>query len=242
MQKNPSDLVLRSEKLAGVGFSHGFSLGPLDFRDVRLGEHAIALANAVGFEPEDLYQVSQVHGARVRVARGDREAMLRAEADALVAIASESPRTVGVRVADCTPVLVGDEASGSVAAIHAGWRGVVAGVIAAGVGAIGAKDPSKLVAAIGPCIGVCCFEVGDDVAAQIAAACGDAAVVVRDRGPKAHVDMRRASRAQLRTVGIADDRIDDVEGCTKCGGERFHSHRRDGERAGRSIAVIRARG
>lgn len=242
MQKNPSDLVLRSPQMTACGFSHGFSLGPLDFRGMRLGECVTQLATEVGFEPEDLYQVSQVHGANVRIARGDRQAALRAEADALVAFSSETPRTVGVRVADCTPVLVADEASGAVVAIHAGWRGVVAGVISAGVSALDAKRPAGLVAAIGPCIGVCCFEVGDDVAAQIAEACGDPSVVVRTYGDKPHVDMRRATRAQLRAAGMTDDRIDDVEGCTKCGGERFHSHRRDGEKAGRAIAVICARG
>lgn len=196
-----------------------------------------AIADAIGFDAASLYQASQVHGARVLVADGAPAAALREEADALVA--KREGAAVGVRVADCTPVLVADEASGAVAAIHAGWRGVVANVIDAAVKAMNA-EPSRLVAAIGPCIGPCCFEVGEDVAAQIAGA-SDPSVVVHVHRPKAYVDMRRAARAQLRAAGLRDARVDDVPGCTKCGGEQFHSHRRDGDGAGRAIAIVVAR-
>ena len=166
-------------------------------------------------------------------------AMLREEADALVARAPGV--TVGVRVADCTPVLVADTATGAVAAIHAGWRGVVANVVGAGVRALAPhEDRASLVAAIFPCIGACCFEVGEDVAEAIARA-SDPGVVLRSYGARPHVDMRRAVRAQLRALGLRDDAIDDVPGCTKCGGTQFHSHRRDGDRAGRHVAVITAR-
>jgi YfiH family protein len=208
-------------------------MAPLDFRGMRLGECVRTIAAEIGFEAERLYQASQVHGARTVVAEGDTASLLKEEADALVAF--EARRAVGVRIADCTPVLVADPASGAVAAIHAGWRGVVANVIASGVGAI---NGANLIAAIGPCIEACCFEVGEDVAEKIAEA-SDADVIVRGHA-KPHVDMRRATRIQLRTAGIADDRIFDVEGCTKHD-PRFHSHRRDADRAGRNIAIIVAR-
>jgi YfiH family protein len=133
------------------------------------------------------------------------------------------------------PVLVASVASGDVAAIHAGWRGVVAGIVRAGVERFGARD---LVAAIGPCIGPCCFEVGRDVASQIAGACGETTVVARELGDKAYVDLRRAVRAQLRALGLDDARIDDVPGCTRCDAARFHSYRRDGANAGRMLSAI----
>src|SRR5207248_9755818 len=117
------------------------------------------------------------------------------------------------------PLLLFHERTGHAAAVHAGWRGVVAGVVRAGVEALDA-DRASIVAAIGPCIGVCCFEVGDDVAKTIVdAALGDASIVYqrreqsstpglprdsRERGalhrdaPKPHVDLRRAVRLQLK--------------------------------------------
>jgi YfiH family protein len=174
-------------------------------------------------------QVKQVHGARAVLA----SAAEGQEADAVVA--REAGAAVGVRVADCVPVLVADEASGHVAAIHAGWRGVVGGVVRAGVELLAGQRLVSLVAAIGPCIGPCCFEVGRDVAAQIG-------FVVREQGDKAYVDLRAAVRAQLALLGVAEARIEDVAGCTKDEPERFHSFRRDGANSGRMLAAIVARG
>jgi YfiH family protein len=259
-------VVLVSALLRDAGFRHGFatrvggvSAAPFDTLDfgvqddaANLAENLRRLGAAVGFDPASLYQASQVHGAGVLVASGGPSEMRTQEADALVAFApsfsggaaSVRPlRSVGVRVADCTPVLVGDPLTGAALAIHAGWRGVVAHVVAAGVSALRARHPSRLVAAIGPSIGVCCFEVGDDVAESIATACGDASVVVRGAhgSPKPHVDMRSAVRAQLRAAGLYDALIEDVPGCTKCDAERFFSYRRDGAKSGRHIAVIATR-
>jgi YfiH family protein len=228
--------ALRSTILAEHGFAHGFSLAPLDFRKLAVADESLrALAADVGVDRTRLYQASQVHGARVVVGEGDAASLLREEADAVVGRAAGV--TVGVRVADCTPVLAANVETGHVVAIHAGWRGEVAGVVGAGIEAI--RSRGELVAAIGPSIGVCCFEVGDDVAAQIASACDDPSVVIRGRGPKPYVDMRRAVRAQLERAGVT--KIDDVPGCTRCGGERFHSHRRDADRAGRHLMVIQTR-
>jgi hypothetical protein len=203
--------ILRASLLTKAGFFHAFPTR--DTPDATLLE-ALATPTVI--------QVKQVHGAR---------AVLAAEAagqegDALVARAGDG--AVGVRVADCVPVLVADPASGAVAAIHAGWRGVVGGVLRAGVELLGGRG---LVAAIGPCIGACCFEVGRDVGETIG-------FVVREEGDKAYVDLRAAVRSQLRTLGLDDARIEDVAGCTRHEGERFHSYRRDGANSGRMLAGI----
>jgi YfiH family protein len=146
-----------------------------------------------------------------------------------------------MRVADCVPVLVADEASGDVAAIHAGWRGVAGGVVQSGVERLSGdrlRNGAALVAAIGPCIGPCCFEVGRDVAETIARASHGARVVAAVRGDKAYVDLRAAVRAQLVAAGVRDARIEDVPGCTKHETDRFHSFRRDGDGSGRMLAAI----
>jgi YfiH family protein len=250
--------ILVSESLTRAGFAHGFSTraggvseppyDSLDFallRDpVRLRENQRRLAARVGFDPGRLFQARQVHGRALLVAAGAPSSLVERDADALVAEPG-SGFAVAVRVADCVPVLLGDRATGRVAAAHAGWRGVVDGVLAAAVQQLGGGR--SLVAAIGPCIGPCCFEVGDDVATTIARATTAEVIVRRDEAPgKAHVDLRRAVRAQLVSLEVEDGAIDDVPGrdreaCTRCQSERFYSYRRDGDASGRLLGVIVAR-
>jgi polyphenol oxidase len=221
--------VLYSKVLREAGFAHA-----LPERDVPDPELLAALGAA------RVVQVKQVHGAAVSEA-GEATDATGGEADALVARAREGRIAVGVRVADCVPVLLADATTGDVAAIHAGWRGVVAGVVGAAVGRLaGPALPAvakSMVAAIGPCIGACCCEVGRDVADAIARASHGAPVVVHARADKAYVDLRAAVRAQLRAAGLRDARIEDVPGCTKHD-ERFHSFRRDGQGSGRMLAAV----
>ncbi len=234
----PDANVLESPLLAKHGFAHGFSLRH-DEPGARMRAH---------LAPRLVHQADQVHGAAVARAGGDPATTRTEKADAVIA---RAPHAAGVRVADCVPVLVGDVGVGSVAAIHAGWRGVVLGVVPAALAALAALasedgegasgTTSRLVAAIGPSIGPCCFEVGDDVAAQIAAACPGARVIARRSGEKALIDLRAAVRAQLVAAGLADADIDDVAGCTKCDSARFFSFRRDGANAGRHVGAIAAR-
>lgn len=254
--------LLRSPQLTQAGVSHGFStrLGgvspapydSLDFATLRdplhLRENHARLARAVGFDVESLHQATQVHGANVIVASGDPASTLALEADALVAEPGTG-HAVAVRVADCVPVLVADPASGRAIAIHAGWRGVVSGIVVEGLhrlkDAPDAGPSSRYVAAIGPCIGPCCFEVDLDVGERIAKA-SDEGAVARRSDAKAFVDLRHAVRAQLRAAALDDDAIDDVpgrgvEGCTRCSRDRFYSYRRDGDASGRLIGVIVAR-
>ena len=106
-----------------------------------------------------------------------------------------------------------------------------------------AAGPGRVLAAIGPHIETCCFEVGDDVAAELAAASTQgAAVIERRAGARPHVDLRRVVRAQLVAAGVGDADIDDVAGCTVCDAARFFSYRRDGARSGRLLSAIVARG
>jgi YfiH family protein len=143
-------------------------------------------------------------------------------------------------VADCVPVLVADDETGAVAAIHSGWQGTVANVVAAGVDGLRRElgHAGRLMAAIGPHIEACCFEVGDDVAEKLRACAPGASVVEARANARPYVDLRKIVRAQLIALGIADDAIDDVRGCTKCDAARFFSHRRDRENSGRLLAAI----
>jgi len=227
------DQVLTSELLSSRGFRHGFSL-----RDV--GEDQ--LAEAVGYPPELLFQVTQVHGGSVRLVGPDDdvETVREMEADALVAPAASPEVAVAVRVADCIPLLLADPVTGAVAAVHAGWRGTVARVVDAAIDHMvrhAKSRPTDLLAAIGPHIRVEAFEVGEEVAEQIAAAAHGAHVVQRD-WDKPHVDLAAVVRAQLGARGLAAEHVDDVGGCTHTDPDRFFSYRRDGARAGRHLGVI----
>jgi YfiH family protein len=217
--------ILRSPLLEGMGFCHAFPTR--DATDAELLGHLRQAGGGI----EAIVQVRQVHGATVFEAGGACRAA--PEADAVVGRSGPGRVAVGVRVADCVPILVGDEASGDVAAIHAGWRGIVAGVVPAALTDLlrDVRQADRLVAAIGPCIGACCFEVGRDVGARIG-------FVAREAGEKAYVDLRAAVRSQLVSAGLRTERIEDVPGCTKHEPDRFHSFRRDGANSGRMLAAI----
>lgn len=245
-----------SRLLRDSGFRHAFftrhggvSTGPyrsLNFsyaatdtpENVR--ENLQRAAHALQVDAARLYFLSQVHGRDVRVLGGDedRERVLFEEADALVSLARDV--ACGVRTADCVPILIGDRASGGVAAIHAGWRGTVAGVVAQAVQRLRRVSGGEgdLVAAIGPHISLQAFEVSEDVAQELAECSPLADVVDRSFGPKPHVDLRRIVRAQLLELGLAEDTIDDVPGCNLLDEADFFSYRRDGKASGRHLSAI----
>lgn len=250
---------LTSPRLVREGFRHafftrrgGFSPAPFDslhfgstgHEAEALAANVRAAARTLAIDATHLYTATQVHGRDVVAVRGneDRTEVLQRKADAVVSAARGV--ACGVKIADCVPVLVADRKSGAVLAVHSGWQGTCLDVVAAGVAALRNEigGAGELVAAVGPHIEVCCFEVGDDVAARLGACAPDVQAVDRTRGAKPHVDLRRIVRAQLRAAGLADDAIDDVRGCSKCDAARFFSYRRDRDSSGRLLAAIAVRG
>ncbi|HJL01891.1 MAG TPA: peptidoglycan editing factor PgeF [Polyangiaceae bacterium LLY-WYZ-15_(1-7)] len=250
--------LLRSELLTRHGFAHGFALRtggvsapPFDSLNLGRGlgdapdavaENHRRLAEAVGYGR--LFELSQVHGRRVRAvgAGEDPVAVRQEEGDAL--FATEPGVAVGVRVADCAPLLIADPGTGAVAAVHAGWRGVEARIAEAAIEAleeIGASREALLVA-IGPHIRLGWFEVGEEVAERLEAVAHGVTCVDRTTGDKPHVDLTAILFAQLAALGVARARIDDLGGCTYADRSRFFSYRRDGKATGRHLAVIVARG
>lgn len=204
-----------------------------------VAENRRRVAAAGGFDGERLYLARQVHGAACVLVDGHTPAELREiEADALVAT---SPGTaVGVLTADCVPILFADD-EGRVAAAHAGWRGTVAGVAAATLAKLvaGGARRERIRAVLGPSIGPCCFEVGEEVAAEFEPLVSASLV----RGPgKPHVDLRRANRDLLMAAGLGPAQIDAAAPCTYCERERFFSYRRDGRGIGQMLSFIVAGG
>jgi YfiH family protein len=247
---------LTSALLARAGFRHAFftrgggvSTGPyssLNFsyavgdRPEDVDENLRRAAQALAVPAEHVYFLAQVHGSTV-VELSDRQPhreVLSLEGDALVSGAADV--ACGVRTADCVPVLVADQSTGRVAAIHAGWRGVVAAVVPAALAALGGQ-PSNWIAAIGPHISAQRFEVSDDVATELESA-SSADCVVRHAKQKPHVNLRLATRGQLLAHGMPNSAVDDVFGCTNSDPLRFFSFRRDGKLSGRHLSAIVPRG
>jgi copper oxidase (laccase) domain-containing protein len=135
-------------------------------------------------------------------------------------------------------------------AVHAGWRGVVAGVIEAGVSCLreqsgarslryGMAGGGRLLAAIGPHISRQAFEVSEDVAAQLAAVCPGPSPIERRPGrAKPHVDLRLIATQKLLALGLAEADVDQVGGCTVLDERLYFSFRRDGKRSGRHLSAI----
>lgn len=196
------------------------------------------LQAAAGCGGLELCRVHQVHGAAVvRVRRGEAFDAS-AKADALV---GDNPgRVLSVRVADCVPVLLATADGKVVAAVHAGWRGVIAGVVGVAVRAVtdlaGAAGP--VVAAVGPCIGGDAFEVGPEVLAEFRRVFGPEAPARGRADGKGWVDLRAAVRLQLLAAGVTADRIDTTDRCTYRDAGEFFSHRRENGVTGRMAAII----
>lgn len=244
-----------SPLLREVGVPHGFStriggISPPPFDSLNLGnpsgcevrddsdrirQNYRRLLRATGCEGRELLAVYQVHGGGVvhvpRGAKHDNDT----KADALV---SDDPgRVLSVRVADCVPILLSTDDGRAVAAIHAGWRGVVAGVAINALKALSTHG-NHVVAAIGPSIGFDAFEVGPEVLEEFRKLFGNDAPIRTEPDGKGRVDLRECLRRQLVSAGVADDRIDRTDRCTYTHADEFFSHRRDQGISGRMAAVI----
>jgi purine-nucleoside/S-methyl-5'-thioadenosine phosphorylase / adenosine deaminase len=210
-----------------------------DLRE-RVEENHRRLAAAVGVALEALHTVKQVHGDRVvEAGAGEGTGELRppeGEADALW---TERPEHwVGVGTADCVPVLLVDPEGRRVAAVHSGWRGTEARIVARAVESLVARgsQPERLLAAVGPSIQRCCYVVSEDLGQRFTAGFGPE-VVVRE-GADVRLDLARAVRDTLLGAGLKAAHVEVLPHCTACDADRFFSHRRDAGRTGRHLNFV----
>jgi YfiH family protein len=231
-----------------AGFPHGFttreggvSAAPWDSLNLSTstGDQAGAVEeNWVRLRQEtglSFARVRQVHGCSV--VRRDEASGPPPEGDA---VATSRPGVAAcVLTADCVPVLLGDPRTGAVAAVHAGWRGTLARAAARAIESL-ERDfgvhRENLLAAIGPAIGPCCYEVSLDLAERFETEIGPSVCMVHPRTPR--VDLWTANERVLRDAGMLPERIEVIERCTACDAEAFFSHRRDGARTGRQVGFI----
>jgi hypothetical protein len=235
--------ALRCVPLSRVA-PHLFTIGNLQLRDDP-GEWE-AVAHAMDVSRDRLLLIRQVHGAAVAVRRSNAGGRWgRPEADVIVS--GDPQAAIGVRVADCAPILIADATTGVVGAVHAGWRGAVRSAAVEGVRSMAREfgsRPADLVAAIGPCLGPCCGEVGEEVVDTFREAGHDPAAISRwfSPGPRGrpHLDLWQVNVDQLAGAGVPRENIHVAELCTRTCAGLMHSYRASGVAAGRMVGVIKS--
>lgn len=214
-------VAYRSPQLDALGVPHAFGTKQGDDQ---------AIAEALNLADREWVRVRQVHGPAVHLPKKGDSPRLICDADAVVL--RDHEQMTRVITADCVPILLAATDGSAVSAVHAGWRGFVSGVVNQAVDAL----ETNFIAAIGPCIGVKRFEVGEEVAKRF-----DARFVRRDLGSRPHVDLRAAVHALLHDLGV--QQIDTTDRCTAEHEDEFFSYRRDVtqrqlESTGRMSSVI----
>jgi len=246
-EQAPWGWVLTCPPLAALG-RHGFTIRDLDpGRGAEADAAWTAVAAWLDGPPSALWRLDQVHGCRAL--RVDTAALAAGDplpsADA--AITARTDVAVAVKAADCVPILMAHP-GGAVAAVHAGWRGTaqgIAGSAAKDLASAAGGSPREIVAAIGPSIGPCCYEVGPEVretfhVAGFAEKDLDHWFLPAESPTATHVlDMWRANRDQLIAAGVDPANVHVAGLCTATHNDWFWSYRREGAKAGRMLAVIR---
>ena len=223
------------------------------------------VATALDVDPARLARAHQVHGADILIRRtGDAPVATLPDAD--IVVSNDPAVAIAIQAADCVPILMADRRSGAVAAAHAGWRGLAAGVPRVTVEALAREFGSRaadLVAAAGPSIGACCYEVGPEVRQRFEDAgwpesktsgwfftrpqptMGNPSMAGARTEPQPghwYFDSGRAACDQLESAGVPRDQIFVAKLCTASHPGALCSYRRDGVAAGRIAGAIRARG
>ena len=264
-REQDTTLALSCAPLEGLGFANAFS--------TRLGgvspmpEGALNLAGFDDDAAENIYENRrrflnlfegewalascwQMHGVDVRLVRSVEDTLQPEKAlgetvycDALT---TATPRIlVGVKTADCVPILLADPQTGACAAVHAGWRGTVSRIVARALENLGAEygtRPGDVRAAIGPAAGGCCYEVGGEVIEAFREKFpGSDSLFTPTREGHALVDLQRANREQLAAAGLSPENIHTAPLCTMCRTDLFFSSRREKRahgRTGRLMSVV----
>ena len=231
--------ILRARALQPLA-RHAFTTRALSFRGEQEDADYARLAEVMGVSRPNLATVSQVHGRNVSVVAAGSPHAPTTTADAVVS--TDPGRTVAVRIADCVPILIAETGRRVVAAVHAGWKGTAAGVAMAAVERmeeLGAPA-STLVAAIGPSIGSCCYQVDERVREAFLWATPDAAAWFVEDGPgRWRLDLWQANADALAAAGVPEANIHVARLCTRDHPDTCFSYRGEGPKTGRLVAAIR---
>lgn len=246
--RGPAGEWIRCAALADVpGVAHAFSTrrgaagAERDLAAATRAAERTRWSTAAGLSAGPVRLLRQVHGTGVLPA-GAAAPAAEPEGDGWVAGGAErAAGGLAVKTADCVPLLIAERGGAAIAAIHAGWRGVAAGILGVALRRLvelGAPA-GGLVVALGPAIGGCCYEVGLEVLQAVCRASGagdDGLALGSAAGPR--IDLRDALRRQCLAAGVEPGALHTAPWCTRCASDRFFSYRREGAGCGRQLALI----
>jgi len=244
-----------NEKVLNLGFTDW------DTRE-NVQENRRRFQRAVGAEDLPLIALKQFHSDVIHLFDSPSTDPCRGDAS----ITNRPNLLLAIQTADCVPILLVDPKHRAIAAIHAGWRGTLARIAAKTIGKMQmhfATNPRDLLAAIGPSIGPCCYEVGTEVATQFLSQFADAPTYFDEfrtgdepnpiqwlnMMPPGHqpppkgvlLDLRKANRSQLLAAGLRSQNIHTIDLCTACHPDLLFSYRKQGPASGRLMSVIALR-
>jgi polyphenol oxidase len=255
-----------STNIGGVSELEGQKVLNLGFQEWDSRENVIAnrrrFQSVLGAKDLTLVPLKQIHSDVIHLFSVNSTQSCSGDAS----ITNHPALLLGIQTADCVPILLVDPKKQAVAAVHAGWRGTLARITEKAIGRMRlefASQPRDIIAAIGPSIGPCCYEVGAELVAKFTAQFGDGAeyfdeplsgeepdplqwLNMRPPGhqppPKnVHLDLRKANRSQLETTGVHPQNIFSCDLCTACNPSLLFSYRKQGPVSGRLMAVIGVR-
>jgi YfiH family protein len=231
-----------------LGRQGGKSIGPYAGLNVsyRVGDDAKVVSQnvcdmklAVGIHNGRIITMKQVHGDHIIEVK-DGNMKEAGEGDGMVTRAKDA--YLGVLTADCVPILFVAPEKKIAAAVHAGWRGTLAGIVPKMVQLLGnpyGVSPDKIEAALGPAIGACCYEIQGDVLRPLIERWGKLAKgAVEERQARTYIDLRRLNRDILEQAGVPSRQIYTLGPCTSCAPADFFSYRREKKQTGRQISFI----
>lgn len=222
-----------------LGADHG---APPGDSPASVKENEQRLARALGTDRGRLVYIKQIHGDRILEANSRKkeweanEPLVLGEADGM--ISNTHNLVLCIRTADCVPILIYAPDAKAIAAVHAGWKGSRLVIVRKAIEEMVKQydaSPKKMIAAIGPAIGSCCYQVGDEIASDFKAMFGKKTISQKNR--KLYLDLAETNRITLLESGMYPERIDVLKRCTCCEPELFFSYRRD-RQTGRHISFI----
>lgn len=204
-------------------------------------ENQRRVAEALGVSPGSFVFSDQVHGVRIQAVNPGNRAQPVLETDALMTDASEI--TLSTLYADCMPILLYDPVRQVIGMAHAGWRGTAQAIgekLVVSMAAHYGSKPGDMLGALGPAIGACCFEVGEEVVSAFKAldALSEDALWLYSSGGKPHVNLAAINRILLIEAGLRSDAVKTASLCTHCNPDLLYSHRRDQGNTGRMAALM----
>ncbi len=223
-----------------ASFNLGYTAG--DSKSI-VDKNRQLLAGALGIKSEQLITIRQSHTKQVQIVT-EETAAATPESDPYDAQVTNVPgKCLTVIVADCVPILLYDPTRHVIAAVHAGWRGTVRKIVSETMKVMSETfgcNPRHILAGIGPSIGPCCYEIGQEVIDEVVGRLGsrESFLIEGEKLGKARFDLWEANRRQLVEAGVLPDHIEISRICTSCNTDKFYSYRKEKDGTGRMMAGI----